>query len=64
VICLQYTAIAIERHKPGAVVVAVVGVVAGVVAVVVRVVFVVETLNEINKHIIRDITPVMFVKLI
>jgi len=77
-ICLQYTAIATERHKPGAVVVGVVGVVVGVVVtvvgvvvvavsvvvVVVGVVVVVETLTEINKHIIRDITPVTFAKLI
>ena len=96
-IYLQYTAIAIERHKPGVVVVSVVGVVVGVVVTVVGVVVVVvsvvvvvvgvvvvvvgvvavvvgvvvvvgavvvvETLNEINKHIICDITPVTFGKL-
>jgi len=44
------------------VVVGVVVVVVGVVVVVVGVVVVVETLNEINKHIVRDITPVTFVK--
>jgi len=69
---LQYIAITIERHKPGVVVVRVVRVVVvvvgvvvvvvGVVVVVVGVVVVVETLNEINKHIVRDITPVTFVK--
>jgi len=44
------------------VVVGVVVVVVGVVVVVVGAVVVVETLNEINKHIVRDITPVTFVK--